>query len=61
MLHLRYRSDFSVDLEQIVALLGLAAKVNPWYLVCLHENHSRVVSTDNIYEARTLEAPALVQ
>ncbi|MCG2786844.1 MAG: YafY family transcriptional regulator [Anaerolineae bacterium] len=50
-LEITYRSDFSADVEMVIAPYGLVAKANIWYLVGAREDHVRVLRISRIRQA----------
>lgn len=50
-LDITYRSDFSADVEMVIAPYGLVAKANVWYLVGAREDHVRVLRVSRVQEA----------
>jgi predicted DNA-binding transcriptional regulator YafY len=50
-LEITYRSDFSADVEMVIAPYGLVAKANLWYLVGAREDHIRVLRISRIRQA----------
>lgn len=61
-LEITYRSDFSADVEMLIAPYGLVAKANVWYLVGAREDHLRVLKISRIRQAslrvESFERPA---
>lgn len=61
-LEITYRSDFSADVEMLIAPYGLVAKANIWYLVGAREDHLRVLRISRIRQAsprvESFERPA---
>ena len=61
-LEITYRSDFSADVEVLIAPYGLVAKANVWYLVGAREDHLRVLRISRIRQAslraESFERPA---
>ncbi len=53
-LRMKYRSNFSAEVEQAVVPYGLVAKANLWHLVYGWENVLRVVCISQVVEAEVL-------
>lgn len=54
-IRLLYKPHFWAEVHQIVEPLGLIAKGNAWYLVCLHGDHLRALNIDSVIKAELLE------
>lgn len=46
-----YRSDFSAEVEMVIAPYGLVAKANVWYLVGAREDYVRVLRVSRVQRA----------
>jgi len=54
-IRLKYKPHFWAEVHQVIDPLGLIAKGNAWYLVCLHGDHFRALSIETIIDAQLLE------
>ncbi len=54
-LDLTYRSEFSTEVEMVIAPYGLVAKANVWYLVGAREDHLRVLRISKVQRASLRE------
>lgn len=54
-IRLIYKPHFWAEVDQVVDPLGLVAKGNYWYLVCLHGDHQRALNIETIIDAHLLD------